>query len=421
MQCGVNMVINNKFKFRLLLAMAILAFTFPQSLMATFSIVAVDTTNGAVGGAGASCIDNSYMINDMIENVGAVHTQAWYLAANQLTARNRLVAGDTPQEIIDWMITHDAEGTPDMRQYGVVTLAGPGASAAYTGSATTIWREHATGPGYSIQGNILLGPEIVANMKAAFLATEGPLEDKLMAAMNAADVDGADIRCASCDKPAISAFIKVLHPGDGLVPYLAINIPTTTCPVNPMDSLRLKFAEWKLRKQADAVLSQIVAEPDTIAATGEETAFITITPLNFEGNPPTEGSSVELTQTGGGTLSEVTDNGDGTFSAFIVSPAAYGRDTITAFVTAGGIMIELDQKAIVQYYRCGDASGDGMINLLDILYVISSIYDKPPGPDPVPPEAGDANGDGNLNLIDILYLIDFVYSIPPGAAPVCPE
>lgn len=410
-----------KSRVYLLTVIFILPFFVPSSVLATFSIVAVDTTTGAVGGAGASCINNSYIINDLIEGVGAIHTQAWYLAANQVNARMRMLAGDTPEQIITWLYTNDAESTPEYRQYGIVTLAGPGASAGFTGNATTIWREHATGPGYSIQGNILLGPEIVAGMEAAFLATTGPLEEKLMAAMNAADIPAADTRCASCNKPAISAFIKVLRPGDGLVPYLAIDIPTTTCPVNPMDSLRLKFAQWQQRKLADAELSSIVAVPDTIAATGDDTAFITITPLNFEGNPPSEGCQIDLVHTGDGVLSAVTDNGDGTFGAFIISPLTYGKDTVMAFVTAGGETVEISQKAIVHYFRCGDASGDGVINLLDILYVISAIYDSPPGPAPVPPDAGDANGDGNLNLIDILYLIDYLYSAPPGPTPICPE
>jgi len=411
--------VKRRFVLRLLLLSALLFFI-PQISSATFSIVAVDTTNGAVGGAGASCIDNSFIIDDIIEGIGAVHTQAYYLAANQLTARLRLAAGDTPQQIIDYVTTHDAEGSPEYRQYGAVTLAGPGASAGYTGVANSLWRGHLTGPGYAIQGNILLGPEILDNMEAAFLATDGPLEEKLMAAINAADVSGADIRCESCGKPAISAFIKVVHIGDGLTPYLSIDVPTTDCPTDPIDSLNIKFAQWQQRKLADAAMSQMTATPDTIAATGEDTSFITIIPLNFEGNPPTEGSSVELSHTGSGALSNVNDNGDGSFSAFIVSPNMYGKDTITAVATAGGTPTEIDQKAVVFYFRCGDASGDGQINLLDILYVISSIYDDPPGPEPMPPAAGDANGDGDTNLIDILYLIDFVYSNPPGPAPICP-
>ena len=71
-------------------------------------------------------------------------------------------------------------------------------------------------------------------------------------------------------------------------------------------------------------------------------------------------------------------------------------------------------------YLCGDASGDGDVNLIDILYLISYKYDVPPGPEPMPLSAGDANGDGAINLIDILYLIDYRYGTPPGPDPLCP-
>jgi hypothetical protein len=68
---------------------------------------------------------------------------------------------------------------------------------------------------------------------------------------------------------------------------------------------------------------------------------------------------------------------------------------------------------------CGDASGDGLINLLDILYLIAYRYNTPPGPAPDPEIFADADGDGLINLIDILYLIDYLYSQPPGPTPNC--
>ena len=52
-------------------------------------------------------------------------------------------------------------------------------------------------------------------MEEAYLTTPGPLEERLMAALEAADVPGADTRCIGCNKPAISAFVKVVRIGDG--------------------------------------------------------------------------------------------------------------------------------------------------------------------------------------------------------------
>ncbi len=199
----------------------------PLSASATFSIVAVDTVTGAVGGAGASCIGGAVIINDIIEGIGAVHSQALWNAENQANAHDLLEAGLSPDSIISWVYWNDVEGTPGSRQYLAVTLNGPGDSHAYTGSQNDSWRGHINGPGYAIAGNILLGPEIIQDMEIAFLAEDGPLEDKLMAAIQAANVPGADTRCLSYGKPAISSFIRVTHIGDGDTPYLDLVVNNT--------------------------------------------------------------------------------------------------------------------------------------------------------------------------------------------------
>jgi len=62
----------------------------------TFSIVAVDTVTGEIGSAGASCVGpfggvGAFILSDVIEGIGAIHTQASYLAANQQNAHNRML------------------------------------------------------------------------------------------------------------------------------------------------------------------------------------------------------------------------------------------------------------------------------------------------------------------------------------------
>lgn len=386
----------------------------PISAHATFSIVAVDTATGAVGGAGASCISGSKIINDIIEGIGAVHTQAYYIEANQDNAHALLAEGLTPDSIIAWLDANDAEGMPEIRQYGVVTLAGSGASAAYTGWGTTPWAGHNTGPTYAIQGNILLGQEIVDNMETAFLNTPGPLEDKLMAALNAADVPGADTRCTSCNKPAISAFIKVVHLGDGGTPYLYKYVDNTSCSVNPMDLLRVQFDQWTQQKYPDPDSSIIEVSPLILTANGAETATITVTPRNLNGDPPIAGSEVALENSGDGTISEVIDNGDGTFSATITSPTTPGYDTITAIATGSGQQATLTTQPVIRYFICGDANGEFALNVGDAVALITYIFKGGPAPDPLC--MGDANNDGAVNVADAVYLITYVFKggPPPG-------
>jgi hypothetical protein len=67
-------------------------------------------------------------------------------------------------------------------------------------------------------------------------------------------------------------------------------------------------------------------------------------------------------------------------------------------------------------YVCGDATGDGIVNIFDITHLISYLYLEGPPPDPL--EAGYTNGDSLLNIFDITYLISYLYM--EGPAPICP-
>ncbi len=140
---------------------------------------------GEIGSAGASCVGpfggvGAFILSDVIEGIGGIHTQAYYLAANQVNAHNKMLEGLSPQEIIDWLVANDAQGNPTIRQYGIVDLTRNGESASYTGVNCDDYKNHVTGPGYAIQGNILLGQVIIDTMQYAFLNTSGPLADRLM-------------------------------------------------------------------------------------------------------------------------------------------------------------------------------------------------------------------------------------------------
>ena len=221
----------------------LICFYFAKSADATFSIVAIDPSTGEVGSAGASCIANSHIINDPIGAIGAINTQAYFNAGNKAYAHYLMEQGLSPQEIIDSLVSNDAQGNPTIRQYGIVDLVGGGRSAAYTGINTTDWKGHLTGTTYAIQGNILLGPEILDSMEFIFNIAPGPLSDRLMLALEAAKVIGADTRCLSLNKSTISAYIHVVLPDSTDFPYLIVaNTPTN---VDPIDSLRVLYDAWK--------------------------------------------------------------------------------------------------------------------------------------------------------------------------------
>jgi len=212
----------------------------------TFSICAVDPVTGEVGSAGASCISNSRIISDVHPGVGVVHTQAYYTPGNQNYAEELMDEGVSPEDIIDSVTANDIAGTPEVRQYGVVDLVDGGRSASYTGDGCIDWKGHITGPTYSIQGNILLGPEILDGMEEAFLNTEGNLACKLMAALQGAKTPGADTRCDTFNISALSSFLRVAKPGDddGDL-WLDIKVFSVNGAngIDPIDSLQQLFDE----------------------------------------------------------------------------------------------------------------------------------------------------------------------------------
>lgn len=217
----------------------------------TFSMVAVDPQTGEVGSAGASCVDLAnfpglpdHFLGELFPGVGAINTQAAYATGNQANARDRMMAGDSAQEIIDWVIANDVGNSPGTRQYGIVKLVGDSSeSAAHTGSGAFDYKGHRLGSNYSIQGNILFGPEILDSMEARFLRTEGDLACKMMAAMQGANVIGADSRCTPNGTSSLFAFLKISQTEDQFgEPSFVISMRSKNNEgIEPIDSLQVLF------------------------------------------------------------------------------------------------------------------------------------------------------------------------------------
>ncbi len=247
-------------------AFALFLLSFSLSAQHTFSIVAIDTITGEVGSAGASCLDDitfpgsggAIIISDLLPGKGAIHTQSFWLEANQNNARLKMQEGLAPDEILLWLKQNDPEGLfgAQKRQYGIVDFDPQGhpRSAAFTGNSCFDWKGHRVGANYSIQGNILLGPEVVDSMEARFLAAEGSLSDKLMAALQGANMVGADTRCTDNGTSSLSAFLRVAQPGDDDNLYwLDLNVPSLPTGMEPIDSLQNLYNEWKALASTEPV------------------------------------------------------------------------------------------------------------------------------------------------------------------------
>ena len=65
---------------------------------------------------------------------------------------------------------------------------------------------------------------------------------------------------------------------------------------------------------------------------------------------------------------------------------------------------------------CGDANGDGSVNIGDAVFIINYIFKGGSAPNPL--AAGDANGDGFINIGDAVHLINYIFK--SGPEPKCP-
>ena len=231
-----------------------------QIANSTFSICAVDPVTGQVGSAGASCIANCLIFSYIQPNWGVAHIQASWIQSNYNNAQRLMMLHYTPEQIRDSVVLQD--GNPTIRQYGFVDLVGGGRVAAYTGINCTNYKGHKMGPNYSIQGNILLGSQILDSMEARFLRQTGTLADKLMAALQGAKVIGADTRCAGYGKSSISSFLRVRKPGDTIgTKYIELIVPTTTGSIDPIDSLQVLYNQWLLTN-VNSVQEEIPMSPE---------------------------------------------------------------------------------------------------------------------------------------------------------------
>ena len=66
-------------------------------------------------------------------------------------------------------------------------------------------------------------------------------------------------------------------------------------------------------------------------------------------------------------------------------------------------------------YTCGDVNDDGLINILDIIFLIDAKFKC--GPYPRVYESGDSDGNGIFNILDIVWMIDYKFN--SGPAPIC--
>jgi uncharacterized Ntn-hydrolase superfamily protein len=157
----------------------------------TFSIVAYSADEEACGVAVASKFPAVGALVPWAQSgVGAVATQSYANVSFGPRGLEMMAGGLPAQETIDQLLKDDEEA--HLRQIGVVDAVG--GAATFTGEGCFDWAGGITGKSFAIQGNILVGSQVVEAMASAFLKADGDLPGRLLSALMAGDRAGGDKR-----------------------------------------------------------------------------------------------------------------------------------------------------------------------------------------------------------------------------------
>jgi uncharacterized Ntn-hydrolase superfamily protein len=263
-----------------LLGFAVVQAFLPGSIFATWSVIAVDRGTGRVVIASATCVPQARLLGFpakglmdiqaiVVPGVGVAAAQAGVdrTRENQWLIYREFKRGTHPEQILEQLRQDSAIAR---RQFGIVDLRGrfTGFSGSENRPASLSVQDSVPGTGiyFSIQGNILASDAVVHDAVRAFKSEEGTLTDRVMAAMEAADAAGGDVRCTCETEPVLDvpcdsrnahvAYILAAHPedpegtsfNDGDY-FVYINVTDQNIRsdenANPVIALRMRYDRWK--------------------------------------------------------------------------------------------------------------------------------------------------------------------------------
>jgi uncharacterized Ntn-hydrolase superfamily protein len=172
-------------------------------LQSTFSICAIDPNTGESGVAVTTRVPFvGRAVPWARAGVGAVATQAWTVVEYGRQALDLMEQKVPPEQAIERLLADDKG--KESRQLAMIDMQGR--TAAFTGKENNPWAGSRQGRGYTVQGNILVGREVVDAVADQFEATAGTrmtLAERLMVALEAGFKAGGDKRRGRLQSAAI--------------------------------------------------------------------------------------------------------------------------------------------------------------------------------------------------------------------------
>ena len=164
-------------------------------LNATYSIVAFDKENGQIGVAVQS---HWFSVGSIVlwaeSGVGAVATQSFVEPSYGPLGLEMMRTGKSAQLVLKGLLAADPHA--DVRQVAMVDIRGN--FAVHTGKMCISEAGHCSkkypGGVFTCQANMMEKNTVWKAMERAYESTEGELVDRLLAALEAAEAEGGDIR-----------------------------------------------------------------------------------------------------------------------------------------------------------------------------------------------------------------------------------
>ncbi|TFH65150.1 MAG: hypothetical protein E4G91_03510 [Candidatus Zixiibacteriota bacterium] len=221
---------------------------------------------------------------------------------------------------------------------------------------------------------------------------------------------------AGCTDPNGNLSTCVLAPGSSTGTYNGSNI-TFTPTGSGTYTFILKATDVCEVIDYDTSVVNVTVNQPPVANAGRDSTLSQTTPAPIS----IVAGCADLDVNPAGSLSTcLLTSGTGTYNGSNITFTPTGIGTYTFILKATDLcgLTDFDTSVVnvMSSYHCGDANGDGGVDISDVVYLIAYIFSGGAAPDPL--LAGDANCDGGVDISDAVYLISFIFS--GGSAPCGP-
>ena len=198
----------------------------------TFSIVAFDPASRSWGVAVASkCLAVGFAVPWGGADVGAIATQALANLSYGPNGLELLRSGLTATEAVAQLTADDP--LADKRQLAIVDSAGR--TANHTGPRCMDWKGHRPGEHFTVQGNLLDGPQVVDAMAAAYDPAQPHVGRRLLQCLQAGEAAGGDRR--GLESAALSIWQEGAAYGGGLDIGTDLRVDDHVAPITELERL----------------------------------------------------------------------------------------------------------------------------------------------------------------------------------------